>query len=111
MAEQHTRPARRSTAAKGSRKEPGRGARDAAGQACEGRAGLIGHGTEGVSAVRRAEEHIGRRVDVDVLVVPRTARTADTAGPLATYEAELDGGGELLEYRRVRRHRRGAADT
>ncbi|CAM5355978.1 MULTISPECIES: gas vesicle protein GvpO [Streptomyces] len=108
MAEQHTKPARRSTASKGSRKESVRGARAAAEHACESLTDLIGHCTEGVSAVRRAEEHSGWRVDVDVLEVPRIP---DTTSLLATYEVELDGDGELLEYRRVRRYRRGAADT
>ncbi|MFE6718496.1 gas vesicle protein [Streptomyces albidoflavus] len=108
MAEQRTRPARRSTASKSSREEPVRGARGAAERACEGLADLIGHRTEGVSAVRKAEEHPGWRVDVDVLEVPRIP---DTTSLLATYEVELDGDGELLEYRRVRRYRRGAADT
>lgn len=108
MAEQRTRPARRSTASKGSREEPVRGARGAAERACEGLADLIGHRTEGVSAVRRTEEHPGWRVDVDVLEVPRIP---DTTSLLATYEVELDGDGELLEYRRVHRYRRGAADT
>ncbi|AGI90748.1 gas vesicle protein [Streptomyces albidoflavus] len=108
MAEQRTKPARRSTAPEGSRTEPVRGARGAAERACEGLADLIGHRTEGVSAVRKAEEHPGWRVDVDVLEVPRIP---DTTSLLATYEVELDGDGELLEYRRVRRYRRGAADT
>ncbi|UNR59134.1 gas vesicle protein [Streptomyces sp. A10(2020)] len=108
MAEQRTRPARRSTASEGSRTEPARGARGAAERACEGLADLIGHRTEGVSAVRKAEEHPGWRVDVDVLEVPRIP---DTTSLLATYEVELDGDGELLEYRRVRRYRRGAADS
>ncbi|MET7506272.1 gas vesicle protein GvpO [Streptomyces albidoflavus] len=94
MAEQRTRPARRSTASRGSREEPVRGARGAAERACEGLADLTGHRTEGVSAVRRAEEHPGRR---------------PTARPPAAREAEPDGDGALLEYRRIRRHVRGVA--
>ncbi|MFD4990175.1 gas vesicle protein [Streptomyces sp. NPDC058374] len=108
MAEQRTKPARKSTVSKGSHGEPVRGARGAAEKACKSLADLIGHRTEGVSAVRKAEEHSGWRVDVDVLEVPRIP---DTTSLLATYEVELDGDGELLEYRRVRRYRRGAADT
>lgn len=81
MAEQRTKPARRSTAPEGSRTEPVRGARGAAERACEGLADLIGHRTEGVSAVRKAEEHPGWRVDVDVLEVPRIPDTAVCSRP------------------------------
>jgi hypothetical protein len=44
---------------------------------------------------------------VDVLEVPRIP---DTTSLLAIYEVQLDNEGELKEYRRVRRYRRGAAD-
>lgn len=84
-------------------REPG--PEQAAGHACERLAGLITHPTEGVSAVRRTED--GWRVSVDVLEV---ARIPDTTSLLATYEVDLDQRGELREYRRVRRYRRGAAD-
>ncbi len=46
-------------------------------------------------------------VVVDVLEVPRIP---DTTSLLASYEVRLDDRGELMEYRRVRRYRRGAAD-
>lgn len=46
-------------------------------------------------------------VAVDVLEVPRIP---DTTSLLATYEVTLAQNGELVEYRRVRRYRRGAAD-
>ncbi|WP_344324492.1 gas vesicle protein GvpO [Streptomyces macrosporus] len=82
-----------------------RGPEEAAERARERLAGLIGHTTEGVSAVCRAEE--GWHVCVDVLEVPRIP---DTTSLLATYEVEIDHHGELLRYRRVRRYRRGAAD-
>ncbi|NSC23835.1 gas vesicle protein [Streptomyces albus subsp. chlorinus] len=82
-----------------------RGPEDAARRACRGLDRLIGHRTEGISAVRRAEE--GWRVHVDVLEVPRIP---DTTSLLATYEVELDGRGELTQYRRIRRYRRGASD-
>ncbi len=49
----------------------------------------------------------GWRVHVDVLEV---ARIPDTTSLLATYEVDLDGRGELLQYRRIRRYRRGSAD-
>jgi hypothetical protein len=49
----------------------------------------------------------GWLVSVDVLEVPRIP---DTTSLLATYEVRMDQRGELQEYRRVRRYRRGAAD-
>ena len=67
--------------------------------------GRISHPTEGVSGVRRADD--GWCVLVDVLEVPRIP---DTTSLLAVYEVQLDNEGELKEYRRVRRYRRGAAD-
>lgn len=82
-----------------------RGPEEAAEQACARLAGLIGHDLEGVSAVCRAED--GWHVCVDVLEVPRIP---DTTSLLATYEVEIDQHGELLQYRRVRRYRRGATD-
>ncbi|RNF84689.1 gas vesicle protein GvpO [Streptomyces botrytidirepellens] len=84
-------------------REPG--PEQAAGHACDRLAALITHPTEGVSAVRRTED--GWRVSVDVLEV---ARIPDTTSLLATYEVDIDERGELREYRRVRRYRRGAAD-
>lgn len=55
--------------------------------------------------MRRSED--GWCVVVDVLEV---ARIPDTTSLLASYEVQLDEDGELLEYSRVRRYRRGAAD-
>ncbi|GAA2298983.1 hypothetical protein GCM10010431_17170 [Streptomyces kunmingensis] len=78
----------------------------AARAACQSLEGLIGHRTEGVSAVRRGDDD-GWCVVVDVLEV---ARIPDTTSLLASYEVLLDRDGELLEYRRLRRYRRGAAD-
>ncbi|MBL1099042.1 gas vesicle protein GvpO [Streptomyces coffeae] len=88
-----------------SRRSRETGPEEAAGRACERLAALISHPPEGVSAVCREED--GWRVNVDVLEV---ARIPDTTSLLATYEVNLDGHGELREYRRVRRYRRGAAD-
>ncbi|WP_031081251.1 gas vesicle protein [Streptomyces sp. NRRL WC-3549] len=88
-----------------SRRPSRQGPEQAARAACRGLEGLIGHRTEGVSAVRRGEH--GWHVVVDVLEVPRIP---DTTSLLASYEVQLDEGGELLEYSRVRRYRRGAAD-
>ncbi len=83
-----------------------RGARDAAGRAADALAELIRHRVEGVSAVCRSEDD-GWIVNVDVLEV---ARIPDTTSLLATYEVELDPAGDLLQYRRVARYRRGAQD-
>ncbi|MGP4000139.1 gas vesicle protein GvpO [Streptomyces sp. 8N706] len=88
-----------------SRKAPVRGPEHAATEARRRLTSLICHPTEGVSAVRRTED--GWLVCVDVLEVPRIP---DTTSLLATYEVELDQDGELLQYRRVRRYRRGASD-
>lgn len=82
-----------------------RGPGNAARTALQTLAGLIDHPAEGVSAVRRSDD--GWCVVVDVLEVPRIP---DTTSLLASYEVRLDRTGELLEYRRVRRYRRGAAD-
>ncbi|MFE6287235.1 gas vesicle protein [Streptomyces sp. NPDC057877] len=83
-----------------------RGAQDAAECAAESLSGLIRHRLEGVSAVRRGEDH-GWIVNVDVLEL---ARIPDTTSLLAVYEVELDATGELTQYRRIARYRRGAQD-
>ncbi|MFD7969622.1 gas vesicle protein GvpO [Streptomyces clavifer] len=88
-----------------SRPSSRRGPEHAARAACRSLESLIGHPSEGVSAVRRSED--GWCVVVDVLEV---ARIPDTTSLLASYEVQLDEDGELLEYSRVRRYRRGAAD-
>ncbi|MFJ9033048.1 gas vesicle protein [Streptomyces sp. NPDC102274] len=87
------------------RASPRSGPEDAARAARERLESLISHCTEGVSGVRRTDD--GWCVVVDVLEL---ARIPDTTSLLATYEVQLDRDGELLEYRRVRRYRRGAAD-
>lgn len=81
------------------------GPEEAAERARRGLGGLIEHLVEGVSAVRRVED--GWCVRVDVLEVPRIP---DTTSLLATYEVELDSDGNLAQYQRVRRYRRGASD-
>jgi hypothetical protein len=105
--ERPTRTAEREKSTAGSKRSVSRtgGPEDAARRACRGLRHLIGHRAEGVSAVRRAEK--GWRVNVDVLEVPRIP---DTTSLLATYEVELDAEGELTQYRRIRRYRRGASD-
>ncbi|MGE9693358.1 gas vesicle protein GvpO [Streptomyces sp. NRRL F-5630] len=79
--------------------------REIATEAADELAALIGHEAEGVSAVRRGEA--GWRVEVDVVEVHRIP---DTTSLLATYEMSLDEEGQLVEYRRLRRFRRGWAD-
>ncbi|MEV6839725.1 gas vesicle protein [Streptomyces sp. NPDC051133] len=83
-----------------------RGAKDAAERAADGLAQLVTHRLEGVSAVCRSEDD-GWIVDIDVLEL---ARIPDTTSLLATYQVELDANGELLQYRRTARYRRGAQD-
>ncbi|MEU6812510.1 gas vesicle protein [Streptomyces sp. NPDC046831] len=97
---------RRRTAATPTRRRPVRGAQDAAQCAADGLAQLVRHRQEGVSAVSRSEDD-GWIVNVDVLEL---ARIPDTTSLLATYEVEVDSAGELLQYRRIARYRRGAQD-
>lgn len=83
-----------------------RGAQDAAHRAGRALRELVDHPMEGVSGVRKSEDG-GWIVEVDLLEV---ARIPDTTSLLATYEVELDADGELLQYRRTARYRRGGAD-
>ncbi|WP_406143328.1 gas vesicle protein [Streptomyces sp. NBC_01012] len=95
----------RSTRASAAKKHLG-GAEKAAEHACQSLRRLIGHKPEGVSAISRNDD--GWHIDVDVLELPRIP---DTTSLLATYEVDIDEDGALLQYRRVRRYRRGQADT
>lgn len=83
------------------------GAQDAAGRATESLSKLIGHPCDGCSEVSPTDDG-GWLVCVDVVEV---ARIPDTTSLMATYEVELGEDGSLRRYRRVRRYRRGAADT
>lgn len=105
MAEERRPRAGKSTKTAARRTPSACGAQEAARAACRSLGDLIDHPVEGVSAVRRAED--GWSVVVDVLELPRIP---DTTSLLASYEVQLDRDGELMEYRRVRRYRRGAAD-
>jgi hypothetical protein len=58
-----------------------------------------------VTGLERADDN-GWRVTVELVELSRVPSTADVLG---VYEARLDAGGELLEYRRVRRYSRGQA--
>ncbi|CAM5549969.1 MULTISPECIES: gas vesicle protein [unclassified Streptomyces] len=97
---------RRRTTSTATRERDVRDARDAARHAADALSELIRHRLEGVSAVRRSEDG-GWIVNVDVLEV---ARIPDTTSLLATYEVELDAPGDLIQYRRIARYRRGAQD-
>ncbi|WP_037582376.1 gas vesicle protein GvpO [Phaeacidiphilus oryzae] len=103
MAERRTGSATKKSSS--SRSASGWAPEDVAHRACRSLEILLTHPVEGVSAVCRSED--GWRVHVDVLEV---ARIPDTTSLLATYEVDLDGRGELLQYRRIRRYRRGSAD-
>lgn len=103
--EQRGRRSRTPSGSAASRRSPAGGPEEAARRASGSLTELIDQRVEGVSAVVRAES--GWRVHVDVLEVPRIP---DTTSLLATYEVEIDKNGDLLQYRRVRRYRRGWAD-
>lgn len=61
---------------------------------------------EGVTGVERMDD--GWTVGVELVEDQRIPSSADI---LATYEATIDGNGELLSYRRVRRYARGRGDA
>jgi hypothetical protein len=65
---------------------------------------LTGHPADTVSGLARTDD--GWQVDVEIVEVERVPSTTDV---LATYVVELDGSGELLGYRRVRRYYRNQA--
>ncbi|MFG2892514.1 gas vesicle protein [Streptomyces sp. NPDC048248] len=105
MAEQtRTRTRSTSTAAR-KHKKPANGPGSVARDATELLQSLINHRVEGVSAVRRTDD--GWCVAVEVLELERIP---DTTSLLASYDVLLDQEGQLLEYYRTRRYRRGAAD-
>ena len=66
---------------------------------------LTGKVPESVTGVARSKD--GWRVTVEVVEDRRIPSSTDI---LATYETEIDGDGELLSYRRVRRYSRGRGD-
>jgi len=66
---------------------------------------LTGKDPESVTGVRRSQD--GWLVTVEVVEDRRIPSSTDV---LSTYEAEIDGDGELLSYRRVRRYSRGLGD-
>ena len=67
---------------------------------------LTGKDPEGVSGVTPSQD--GWLVTVDVVEDRRIPSSTDI---LSTYETEIDGDGELLSYRRIRRYSRGLGDN
>lgn len=65
---------------------------------------LTGRPVESVSAVRRCDE--GWSVSVEVVELERVPASTSVLG---TYEAVVDGDGELLQYERTRRYYRNSA--
>ena len=60
---------------------------------------------ESITGVERRED--GWTVSIEVVEERRVPSSADI---LATYETKIDGDGELMSYRRVRRYSRGRGD-
>jgi hypothetical protein len=67
---------------------------------------LTGKDSEGVTGIEPADD--GWMVGVEVVEDRRVPSSVDI---LATYEVELDTGGELVSYRRVKRYTRGHGDS
>ncbi|MFI0356183.1 gas vesicle protein GvpO [Actinomadura sp. 9N407] len=83
-------------------------AADAAKRAVHHVTEMTGRNAESVVGIHRTGEGDGDGWCVTVEVV-ETHRIPDSADILAVYEAEVDGDGELVSYRRVRRYPRGRA--
>jgi hypothetical protein len=66
---------------------------------------LTGKEPEGVTGVAPSQD--GWLVTVEVVEDRRIPSSSDV---LSTYETEIDGAGELMSYRRVRRYARGRGD-
>jgi hypothetical protein len=81
-------------------------ARQAARTALRQMVELTGKRAESITGVERGED--GWMVSIEVVEDRRIPSSADI---LATYEARIDGGGELMSYRRVRRYSRGRGDS
>lgn len=67
---------------------------------------LTGMTAESVSSFEQTED--GWSLDVEVLEL---SRVPDTMSLMASYQVELDPGGQLTGYRRVRRYERGRSDA
>jgi Gas vesicle synthesis protein GvpO len=80
-------------------------ARQAAKAALRQLAELAAKSPEGIVGLERTED--GWRVGIEVVEDRRIPSSTDL---LATYETTIDGKGELVSYRRVRRYSRGHGD-
>lgn len=67
---------------------------------------LTGREADGVAAVEPSDD--GWVVGVEVVEDRRIPSSTDV---LAIYQAELDQGGELVSYRRIKRYKRGQGDS
>lgn len=67
---------------------------------------VTGREADGVAEVEPSED--GWVVGVEVVEDRRIPSSTDV---LAIYQAELDHGGELVSYRRIKRYKRGQGDT
>jgi hypothetical protein len=83
---------------------PKRSAAQVAASAAEQLVELTGKELEGVTGIERTDD--GWTVMVDVVELRRVPSTTDL---LATYEVEVDAGGDLRGYRRAHRFVRGSA--
>ena len=63
---------------------------------------MTGRAVEGVTSLGRSDD--GWEVEVEVVESRRIPETTDL---MALYEVQVDGDGELVSYRRVRRYSRG----
>src|SRR4051794_24548591 len=68
---------------------------------------LAGREPEAVLGIERNGDKNGWKVTMEVCELQRVPNSTDLLG---CYEVVLDGGGELVEYRRTRRYQRGQAD-
>ena len=80
-------------------------ARQAARAALRQMVELTSKHAESITGVERRED--GWTVSIEVVEDRRIPSSADI---LATYETEVDGDGELMSYRRVKRYSRGRGD-
>jgi len=67
---------------------------------------LVGCPAEGVTGMRKNDN--GWIVTVEVLEVGRVPETTDV---MATYEVDVDGDGDVIGYRRLRRYLRAQVDS
>ncbi|WP_328436044.1 gas vesicle protein GvpO [Streptomyces sp. NBC_00425] len=67
---------------------------------------LTGMSAESVSSFEQTED--GWSLEIEVMEL---ARVPDTMSLMASYQVDLDSGGQLTGYRRVRRYERGRADA